>query len=105
MKQFEEEDKRNEAVRKLIISGIKEGGFPVGFLRGEADGDYGIIAKSEHEIVLLGYAEEFWDSKIPPKSLEELNGIDLIYLLYGTKDEKELKEFEDIWNETKKRFD
>lgn len=86
-------------VKEILIERIKKRGFPIAFLVGEADSDYGIIAYSESEFEYLGYAEDFLYSdddkeknKDDIKSLEDLSERDLLFLSKGTTNKKEIEE-------------
>jgi hypothetical protein len=81
--------KDDEELKKIIIEKIKKIGFPIAFLRGEADGSYGFYAKSENDIIGLDYAEDNYKEvngviSIVKVSLQDLSLIDLTQLLKGT---------------------
>lgn len=79
-------DIKNEIIKKILDRGL-----PVGYLRGEADSNYGVIIKKDRTVVLIGYAVEFSEYK----TLEDLSLIDLAYLLETPiLKKKELKDLE-----------
>lgn len=85
-KDMKQED--DEELKKIIIEKIKKIGFPIAFLRGEADGSYGFYAKSENDVIGFGYAEDNYKEvngviSIVKVSLQDLSLVDLTQLLKG----------------------
>lgn len=68
-----------EEIKEKLIEYIKKNGFPVGFMRGEADGGYGMYVESEKKVIPLEYALEFCEKELPLK-LIDLSVVDLAYL-------------------------
>ena len=82
--------------KDILIDGIKKKGFPIVFIRGEADGSYGIWALSEGKVIVKGYAkDEYGKQNI---SLKELSLVDLASLLEkGEKEESQY--YQDMIND------
>jgi len=91
-------------LKKIIIERIKKIGFPIAFLRGEADGTYGLYARSEDDVIGLDYGECNYKEvdgviTIVKVSLQELSIVDLTQLLKGITPKDEY--WEDIEEQVK----
>jgi hypothetical protein len=95
----------NEPVKKKNLDNIKiplvkfieSMDFPIGFVRGEADGSYGILVY-KNKIKLIGYAIDFYEKT--PKKLIDLFLADLAFLIeQGVTSKTEIKDLEDTWAE------
>lgn len=67
---------RGEKTKEQMIRLLKQKGFPILFIRGEADGYYGIKVVSETEIIGYEYADDY-----AGKEIHDLSLVDLAHLL------------------------
>lgn len=88
-------DAKKELTKRLLVSILKERGFPVAYFRCEADGSFGYYVEDENTIIPLDYAVEIVEEN--PTKLIEMPISELGMLLdYGKyKTDKDWEYFED----------
>ena len=63
-------DDKKELITRLLVSILKERGFPVGYLESEADSYFGYYIKNEDTVIPLDYAIDFQESN--PEHISQL---------------------------------